>query len=119
VTYRLERLNSQLREEISDLVQRHVKDPRLGSMVSITSVEVSPDLRYAKVHVSRLGTPEQKQETLMALASASGFIRHELGDRLKTRRIPELSFRLDETIEKANRVLRIIDRFSAEEKSGP
>lgn len=119
MTYRLERLNSQLREEISNLVQHHVKNPRLGTMVSITSVEVSPDLRYAKVNVSRLGTPDEKRATLAALASASGYIRHELGDRLKTRRIPELSFRLDETIEKANRVLRIIDRFSPEEKSGP
>jgi ribosome-binding factor A len=115
MTYRIERLNSLLRQEISDLVQRQVKDPRLGSFISITNVEVSSDMRYAKVFVSRLGSDSEKQETLCALESASGFIRHELGERMKTRRIPELNFKLDDTIEKANRVLRIIDTIAAEE----
>lgn len=114
MAHRIERLNSLLRQEISDLIQRHVKDPRLGGFVSVTAVEVSSDLRYAKVHVSRLGTDEEKQATVEALASAAGYIRHELGDRMKSRRIPELSFRLDETIEKADRVLRLIDRISEE-----
>ncbi|MDD5288030.1 MAG: 30S ribosome-binding factor RbfA [Dehalococcoidales bacterium] len=115
MTYRKERLNSLLRQEISDLVQRQVKDPRLGSFVSITAVQISSDMRYAKVFVSRLGTDIEKKETLTALASASGYIRHELGERLKTRRIPELNFKLDETIEKANKVLRIIDEIASEE----
>jgi ribosome-binding factor A len=115
MVYRIERLNSLLRQEISELVQRQVKDPRLGSFVSITNVEVSSDMRYAKVFVSRLGSESEKQETLSALVSASGFIRHELGERLKMRRTPELNFKLDDTIEKADRVLRIIDTISTEE----
>ncbi|MBN1644358.1 MAG: 30S ribosome-binding factor RbfA [Dehalococcoidales bacterium] len=115
MTYRVERLNSLLRQEISDLVQRQVKDPRLGSFVSITAVEVSSDMRYARVFVSRLGNDDEKKETLSALSSASGFIRHELGERLKTRRIPELTFKLDDTMAKADRVLRIIDEISTEE----
>ena len=119
MTYRIERLNSLLRQEISDLIQRYVKDPRLGTFVSVTNVEVSSDLKFAKVHVSRLGSEEEKRATIKALISASGYIRHELGDRMKSRRIPELSFRLDETIEKADRVLRLIDRISEEESSAP
>jgi ribosome-binding factor A len=116
MAHRTERLNSLLRQEISDLVQRQVKDPRLGSFVSITGVEISADMRYAKVFVSCLGDDSEKQKTLSALASASGFIRHELGERLKTRRIPELHFKLDDTIEKADRVLRLIDNIVAEEE---
>ncbi len=119
MTYRKERLNSLLRQEISDLVQRYVKDPRLGSFVSITDVEISKDMRYAKVFVSRYGTDAEKKETFQALESASGFIRHELGERLKTRRIPELNFKLDNTMEKADKVLRIIDEIAAEESTKP
>ena len=117
MTYRVARLNSLLREEISDLVQRQVKDPRLGSFVSITAVEISKDMRYAKVFVSRYGTDVEKKDTIIALGSACGFIRHELSERLKTRRIPELSFRLDNTMEKADKVLRIIDEIASEEGS--
>lgn len=115
MTYRIERLNSLLRQEISDLIQRQVKDPRLGTFVSVTAVDISSDMKFAKVYISRLGTESEKKETLQALVSASGFIRHELGNRMQTRRIPELSFRLDDTIEKADRVLRLIDRISEEE----
>ena len=87
--------------------------------VSVTTVEISKDMRYAKVFISRYGTDEEKDDTLKALESASGYIRHELGERLKTRRIPELSFRLDNTMEKAAKVLKIINDISSEEKPGP
>lgn len=116
MTYRIERLNSLLRHEISDIIQRQVKDPRLGVFVSVTSVEVSSDLKFAKVFISCMGSESEKKETLKALTSAAGFIRHELGNRMQARRIPELAFRLDETIEKADRVLRLIDQISEEEK---
>lgn len=119
MTYRVERLNSLLRQEISDLVQRYVKDPRLGTFISITAVEISKDMRYAKVFVSRYGTDIEKADTLKALESASGYIRHELGERLKTRRIPELSFRLDNTMEKAAKIQKIMNQLSSEEKPGP
>ena len=119
MTYRVERLNSFLRQEISDIVQRYVKDPRLGSFVSVTSVEITKDMRYAKIFISRYGTDQEKADTIKALESASGYIRHELGERMKTRRIPELSFRLDNTMEKAAKVLKIIDDISTEEKPAP
>jgi ribosome-binding factor A len=119
MTYRVERLNSFLRQEISDLVQRYVKDPRLGTFVSVTAVEISKDMRYAKVFISRYGTDLEKADTIKALESASGYIRHELGERMKTRRIPELNFRLDNTMEKAAKVMKIIKDISTEEKTGP
>ena len=119
MTYRIERLNSFLRQEISDIVQRYVKDPRLGTFVSVTTVEISKDMRYAKVFISRYGTDLEKADTIKALESASGYIRHELGERMKTRRIPELNFRLDNTMEKAAKVMKIIKDISTEEKTGP
>jgi ribosome-binding factor A len=119
MTYRVEKLNSLFRQEISDLIQRYVKDPRLGSFVSIISVDISKDMRYAKVYVSRYGTDLEKTDTLKALASATGYIRHELGERLKTRRIPELSFRLDNTMEKADKVMRLINEIKSEESPKP
>jgi ribosome-binding factor A len=76
-------------------------------------------MRYAKVFISRFGTDIEKKETIQALESASGYIRHELGERLKTRRIPELTFRLDNTMEKADKVLRIIDEITSEDKTPP
>jgi ribosome-binding factor A len=119
MTYRVERLNSFLRQEISDIVQRYIKDPRLGTFVSVTSVEITKDMRYAKVFISRYGTDQEKADTIKGLESASGYIRHELGERMKTRRIPELSFRLDNTMEKAAKVLKIINDISTEEKPAP
>ena len=114
MAHRLERFNSLLRQEISDLLQRQVKDPRLGSFISVTSVEISPDLSFAKVFISRFGTEQEKQDTINALNTAAGFFRHELGERMKTRRIPDLSFRIDNTMEKAARVLEIIDHLNDE-----
>jgi ribosome-binding factor A len=119
MTYRIEKLNSLFRVEISDLVQRSLKDPRLGMFISIISVDISKDMRYAKVYISRYGTDQEKAETIKALESATGFIRHELGERLKTRRIPELSFRLDNTMEKADKIMRIIKDIHTEDKPQP
>lgn len=112
MAHRLERLNSLLRQEISELLQRQVKDPRLGSFISVTSVEISPDLSFAKVFISHFGTEEEKQNTINTLNAAAGFFRHELGDRMKARKIPELSFRIDHAIEKAANVLKIIDNLN-------
>jgi len=117
MTHRLERLNSLLRQEISEMLQRQVKDPRLGSFISVTSVEIATDLSFAKVFVSRFGTEEEKKDTIAARNAAAGCFRHELGERMKARRIPELSFRNDDTIEKADRVLRIMDNLQAEENN--
>ena len=115
MTRRTERLNHLLRQEITDLLQREAKDPRLSVMVSVTHVSVSSDLRYAKVFVSVLGTEEEKRRLLTGLHAASGFLRRELSSRLSMRYTPELSFVYDDTMEQAGKVIQLIDQVSASE----
>ncbi len=112
MTHRIERVNHLIRQEISELLQRQVKDPRLGSFVAVTEVSTSPDLKYARVFVSRAGSVEEREEILRVLAAASGFFRRELTRRLKMRRIPELSFEWDDSIERGTRLLDLIDQIS-------
>jgi len=114
MTRRIERVNELLRAEISELVQRHLKDPRLGSLVSVTEVVTSPDLRHAKVFISVLGTPEERAEAVKGLEAAAGFLRHELASRLDLRHIPVLSFREDASIERGARVLQLLKEVSEE-----
>ncbi len=114
MTHRIERVNSLIRQEISELLQRQVKDPRLSNLVAITGVSTSPDLRYAKIFVSRIGSEEEKQETLSVLAAASGFFRNELAKRLRLRHIPELSFQWDVSIERGDHLLQLIDKVSSD-----
>jgi len=114
MTHRIQRLNSLFRHEISELLQRQVKDPRLGSFVTVTEVSISPDLKYARIFVSHIGSEEEKQKTLSALASASSFFRRELTRRLKLRRIPELSFQWDDSIERGVHLLKLIDQVTTD-----
>jgi len=114
MTRRIERLNNLLRHEISELLQRQVKDPRLGNFVTVTEVSISPDLRYARIFVSHMGSEEEKWQTLSILASASGFFRRELAKRLRLRRIPELSFQWDDSIERGAHLLELIDQVTAD-----
>ncbi|MBA7644813.1 Ribosome-binding factor A [subsurface metagenome] len=114
MAHRVERLNKLFRREISNLLQRQVKDPRLGSFIIVTSVDTSADLRHAKVFVSCMSSEEEKQKILKVLTSASGFFRKELNDNLKLRRIPELSFHWDDSIERGDHLLRLIDQVGSE-----
>jgi len=109
MSYRLARINHQIQRELSELLQREVKDPRLARMVTITDVSVSPDLSYAKVLVSIMGDAEEKADVLEGLAAASRFLCRGLGDRLTLRRIPELDFRQDDSIERGAHLLELID----------
>lgn len=112
--HRQEKLGELIAEEISDLLRTRVKDPRVG-FASITHVEVSGDFRHAKIFVSVMGNPEERQETMKALKHASGFLRHELASRLTVRYVPEIDFRLDTSIEKGARVLDLIHQVEQEE----
>jgi ribosome-binding factor A len=94
------------------LLQRQIKDPRLGGLVSITEVVTSPDLKYAKVFISGMCDEEEKKETLSVLVSASGFLRNELAGRLRLRHIPELDFRWDDSIEQGAHILELIDQVT-------
>jgi ribosome-binding factor A len=112
MTHRIEQVNKLIRRELSDLLQRQVKDPRLSTFVAVTDVSTSTDLRHAKVFVSHLGTEAEKQEILRVLESASGFLRKELAQNLKMRRIPELSFCWDDSIERGDHILKLIDQVT-------
>ena len=112
MTRRIERVNHQLRLEISELLQRHIKDPRLSGLIGVTEVITSPDLSYAKVFVSCICDDKEKQGILKVLESASGFVRNELGKRLRLRRLPELSFQWDDSIERGARILDLINKVS-------
>lgn len=115
MSHRILRINQLIRQELSDLLQRQVKDPRLGPFVAITEVSTTHDLKYAKVFISFIGTPEERQKTLEALASASGFFRRKLTKSLKLRRVPELSFHWDDSIERGDHLMRLFDQISSEE----
>ena len=114
MTRRTERINDQLREEISALVLREMKDPRIGGLVTITEVDVSPDLSHAKVFVSVLGSEDEKKATLRALGAASGFLQRELKRRLTIRRLPVLAFVADESIEHGSRIISLLNEAREE-----
>ncbi|MBI4267210.1 MAG: 30S ribosome-binding factor RbfA [Chloroflexi bacterium] len=111
--HRIEHINSLIRQELSELLQRQVKDPRLGNFIAITEVSVSADLKYARVFVTHLGGEAEKEKILGALASAAGFFRRELAKRLKLRNTPELSFRWDDSIERGEHLLQLLDRIDS------
>jgi len=104
---RLERLNEQFRREITGILQRHVRDPRVSNVL-ITGVAVTSDLWLARVYVRIADDEEQRKEAMKGLAAAASFIRRELGSMLHIRRIPELRFLEDETLDQANRIEEIL-----------
>lgn len=105
---RVERLNEQLRREISEIVQWQVKDPRVGA-VTITRVETTADLSYAKVWVLVTGSDEDRAASLAGLGKAAAYVRSELASRLETRKVPALQFLPDRSMEHAARIERILD----------
>jgi ribosome-binding factor A len=104
---RTDRINEQLREEISLLVRDEVRDPRV-SLATITAVKTSPELDHAKVYFTSMGSEEERDDTLTGLRSAAAFLRRELGKRLHMRRIPELHFELDRVLEEASRIEQLL-----------
>ena len=105
---RTDRLGEQFREEISKLIQKGLKDPRVSSLASVTRVDITEDLSYAKVLVSVLGSDKEKRDSLIGLNNSAGFIRGVLGKALKIRKIPELNFVLDENLEHAMHIENIL-----------
>lgn len=115
MTRRLDRVNDLLREEVSTLVARDTRDPRLRGMLTITRVDTSVDMRYARIYVSIMGDSQAKEAALHGLKSASGFLRRSLSQRLTLRTIPELHFVLDPSIEEGARVLEVMRNLPPEE----
>ncbi len=107
MSHRPEKVREFIKEQVSDIIQHQLKDPRVG-FVSVTAVELSVDLRHAKVFVSVLGDAQAKADTMAGLQSAQGYVRSELSRRLQMRFTPEISFRLDESIERGTRLVTLI-----------
>jgi len=116
-SHRQVRLGDQLQEEVSQIIRHELKDPRLG-FVSVTQVVVAPDLQQATVFTSVMGDEAQQEESLAALESAAGFIRSQLGKALRLRRIPQLTFRLDRSLQHGAHIHALLERVKREE-GGP
>ncbi|MFH1475847.1 MAG: 30S ribosome-binding factor RbfA [Chloroflexota bacterium] len=110
MSQRIDRVDELLRQEIGRILAKEVQDPHIG-FATVTDVETTPDLRHARVWVSVIGGAPERAETLAALERAMGFVRHELGVRLRIRRIPALHVALDDSAERGTRVLRIIEEL--------
>lgn len=114
---RVSRVAELIKREVSLMLINGIKDDRVGTgMVSVTDVDVSGDLQHAKIYVSIYGTDEAKQETMAGLKSATGYVRSELGSRIRLRRTPEVIFLEDRSIERGNRVLSLLDKIKSEQK---
>jgi ribosome-binding factor A len=108
----------EIQQIISVLLQRELKDPGIG-FVSITQVDVTQDLKYARVHVSIMGSEEEKRDTMAALERARGFIRREIASRMSIRQVPEIQFRLDRGLEYSDRINRLLNELKeAEAETG-
>lgn len=105
--HRQEQLGTTIAHEVSDLIRTRMQDPRIG-FASVTGVELSADLRHAKVFISVMGSADEQKDTMRALDHGAGFLRHELAQRLSIRYTPELSFRLDESLSRGAHVLDLL-----------
>src|SRR5687768_1075426 len=112
MTQRTDRVDELLRQEIGQIVARELGDPAIG-FVTITDVESTPDLAHAKVWVSMIGQPDARKASLEALQRAMPYVRAQLGKRLRIRRIPQFSVRLDESTERGSRVLHLLNEIEA------
>jgi ribosome-binding factor A len=113
MSHRSNRVGEQMKKELSDIIGRKIKDPRIG-FVTVTDVEVSGDLQQAKVYITVLGDEEQRENTLKGLAKAKGFIRSEIGQRVRLRKTPELIFEFDESINYGNRIESLLKKIQDE-----
>ena len=109
MTRRSERVNELLRHELSQLIGRDLKDPRLAGVVTVTVVETSNDMKRARVSVSVMGSPKVKEATMRGITSASGYMRRELAKRLSLKYVPDLSFVLDDSLDQADHIYRLLD----------
>ncbi|KAF3363199.1 Ribosome-binding factor A [Chlamydiales bacterium STE3] len=114
---RVDRLNSLLKEVISEVIRKQVKNPHVNEFITVIRVDITADLHYAKVYISVIGSETEKQETLAALNSAAGFIAVNSSKKITLRYFPALTFILDDSIEKQMRIEQLLHTISDERKS--
>lgn len=114
---RTARLNSLLKEVISDVIRKDARNPHIHSLLTVTRVEITPDLHYAKVYVSVIGDESVKKETIDALQNASGFIAVNASKQVVMRYFPQLTFKLDDSVDRHMRIEELLHEISNERKS--
>lgn len=119
--YRPGRLGEEIRRIVSDLLLKEIKDPRLSGIVSISAVEVTEDGSYATIYITKLGikasedtSEEEKNDVLAAFRSAKGLIRREIGKQIKLRHVPDLLFKIDNSLEYGRHISKLIDELGIE-----
>lgn len=110
---RTNRVAEQMKKELGDILSRKIKDPRVG-FVTVTDISLTNDLQQAKVYVSVFGTEKEKEDSLLGLAKASGFVRSEIGKRIRLRKVPEIIFEFDEAHEYGNHIDSILRELNKE-----
>lgn len=116
MSLRSNRVGEQMKKELGEIIGRKIKDPRIG-FVTVTDVQVTGDLQQAKVFISVLGDADQKENTLKGLAKAKGFIRSEIGQRIRLRKTPEITFEFDESMDYGNRIDSLLYQLQEEDHS--
>lgn len=109
---RVNRLSEEIKKIVSHIIHNELRDPRIAKMTSVMDVEVTKDLRYANVFVSIFGDHEVQSNTMEALKSSSGFVRREVGQRVKARYIPEIVFKLDRSIERGFEIQSVLSKLN-------
>ena len=115
MSVRANRVGEQMKKELGDIIGRKIKDPRIG-FVTVTDVQVTGDLQQATVYISVLGDDQQRENTLLGLAKARGFIRSEIGQRIRLRKTPEITFEFDESIGYGNKIETLLHQIHNENK---
>lgn len=116
---RAQRVGEEIKREVSDILRNEIKDPRAAGLISVTDVDVTRDLRHARIFISVFGSDEEQQGTFLALSRAAGFIRTEVGRRIRLRHTPEISFHLDRSIAYGAHINQILKDINvAEGESG-
>ncbi|MGN9164075.1 30S ribosome-binding factor RbfA [Tissierellaceae bacterium HCP3S3_D8] len=113
---RINRISGEVKKVVSELLYNGLKDPRVSSMTTVTSVEVTRDLSFANIYISVLGNDREKEDTISGLESAKGFIRNEIGKRIDLRHVPEPIFHLDESIERGIYMTELIEKVNREDE---
>jgi ribosome-binding factor A len=111
VRIRPEKVAHLMRREVADILETRLRDPRLGRTVTVTDVEVTHDLSYARIYVTVLGNEAERKSSLEALGHAAGFVRREIGQRLELREVPEIKFLYDDSLDKGGRVEDLLRRL--------
>ena len=111
------RINGEVQKELSTIIRNEIKDPRIHPMTSVMAVEVAPDLKTCKAHISVLGEKEAKEATIKGLKSAEGYIRRQLAHNMNLRNTPEIRFILDESIEYGVTMSKLIDDIAKKDQS--